>query len=216
MVLLMSDDLYDRIHDGKLDQFRPQETNTRIHPARSIGMLEQSIGEVGWMGAVTVAADGEAFDGSLRIETIATALDGAHPIVVDVDGTRPVIVRRTDIASADTPLARKASVWANRVAEVSEWDKTVLTDWHTEGDIDLSAMWYTEELAGWDVDPVAVDDTPLEFDTVEPDTMGADADGRYPLPIVLTWAENKEWEVIKESLGVKSDKAAFLKLMRGD
>lgn len=148
---MQSDDLYDYIREGDLSEFRPQSTNARIHPARAIGLLEQSIGKVGWLGAVTVAADGEAFDGSLRLETIATALDGTKPIVVDVDGTRPVIVRRTDIPNADTPLAREASVWANRVAEVSEWDYPVLADWQAEGDIDLGEMWYPEELAEWEV-----------------------------------------------------------------
>jgi hypothetical protein len=142
-------DLFDHIREGDLSEFRPQSENARIHPARAIGMLEKSINKVGWLGAVTVAADGEAFDGSLRLETIATALDGAKPIVVDVDGTRPVIVRRTDIPNADNPLAREASVWANRVAEASEWDKAVLADWGLAGDIDLGELWTVEELAGW-------------------------------------------------------------------
>lgn len=155
------DDLFDHIREGDLSEFRPQAENARIHPARAIGMLEKSINKVGWLGAVTVAADGEAFDGSLRLETIATALDGAKPIVVDVDGTRPVIVRRTDIPNADTQLAREASVWANRVAEVSKWDKTVLADWGHAGDIDLGELWTVDELAGWGVDDV---DLPVEDD----------------------------------------------------
>jgi len=158
------DDLFDHIREGDLSEFRPQSENARIHPARAIGMLEKSINKVGWLGAVTVAADGEAFDGSLRLETIATALDGAKPIVVDVDGTRPVIVRRTDIPNADNPLAREASVWANRVAEVSEWDKTVLADWGSAGDIDLGELWTVDELAGWDVDLADIE----SLDPVEP------------------------------------------------
>ena len=209
----MSDDLYDRISEQPLENFRPQVENANLHTPRGTGMLEKSIGKVGWFGAVTVAADGEAFDGSLRLETIATTLPDATPIVVDIDGHRPVILRRTDIPTANDPIAREASVLANRVAEVSlNWDIEVLESWQSDGAIELGD-WFTDtEMAEWDVDA----DTSTSRFTPDDEDVFAISEGGTPLAIVLSSSEIKEWNIIKESIGASSDKAAFLKLMRGE
>jgi len=124
-------------------------------------MLEASLSQVGWMGAITVANDNQVFDGSLRLEKSAHQFDGVHPIVIDSDGTRPIIVRRTDIESADSDIARKASVLANRVAEVSlDWDTDVLEQWNDEGSIEVDAMWFPDEVEGWDGEPSSLDHEP--------------------------------------------------------
>ena len=166
-------DIYDNISEQPISLFRPQQVNANKHSQRGEGMLEQSLSSVGWFGAVSVTADGEAFDGSLRLEKIATAFDGVNPIVIDSDGTRPIIVRRTDIESANSDIARKASVLANRVAEVSlSWDTEVLEQWNDEGSIEVDAMWFPEEVQGWDsevpdFEPVGEDEQG-RLDQIEP------------------------------------------------
>lgn len=110
----------------KLKQFKPQRSNANKHTERGLSLLDKSIRQDGWIGAVTVAADGETFDGSARLETIATVMGESDPIIVDVDGTRPVILRRTDIESADDPRAKRLSVAANAIASA---------DWNPDGDL---------------------------------------------------------------------------------
>lgn len=114
-------------------QFRPQQKNANRHTERGLAALEDSLQEGGWIGAITVAADGESFDGSARLEKVE-ALGFSDPIVVESDGTRPVIVRRVDIPTASDPMARRLSLAANRVQELDlEWDRAVLQEWNTEG-----------------------------------------------------------------------------------
>lgn len=112
----------------KLTDFRPQRANANAHTPQGMKALETSIQVDGWIGAITVAADGETFDGSARIETgAATGFEDA--IVVESDGTRPVIVMRTDIPTADDPRARRLGIMANRVAELNlSWDAAQLED----------------------------------------------------------------------------------------
>lgn len=59
----------------KLTSFLPQKKNANRHTARGMGALEHSIRQDGWIGAITVARDGETFDGSARIEIGINILD---------------------------------------------------------------------------------------------------------------------------------------------
>lgn len=131
---------------AKLGDFRTQRRNANKHTERGLRMLSDSIGRDGWIGAVTVAANSETFDGSARLEVLADAMPSAEPIVVDSDGTRPVVVRRTDIASADDPRAVRLGLGANRIAQVDlEFDAAVLADLSPV--VDLSQFWSADELA---------------------------------------------------------------------
>lgn len=131
---------------AKLGDFRTQRRNANKHTPRGLGMLEKSVKTDGWIGAMTVAADGETFDGSARLEVLAGAMPEAEPIVVDSDGTRPVVVRRTDIATADDPRAVRLGLGANRIAQVDlEFDAAVLADLSPV--VDLSQFWSADELA---------------------------------------------------------------------
>lgn len=109
-----------------------------------MGQLEQSVQQDGWIGAITVAADGETFDGSARIE-VAAAAGFEDAIIVESDGTRPVVHVRTDIPSADDLRAVRLGIAANRVASVNlEWDADTLAALGEE--IDLSQFWTRDEL----------------------------------------------------------------------
>jgi DNA modification methylase len=128
-----------------LAAIRPQVKNANRHTQRGMQALETSITSDGWIGAITVAADGETFDGSARVEKTAEngMLDEA--IVVDSDGTRPIVVRRTDIPTATDPRAVRLGIAANRVAELNlEWEPDVLAGL---ADVDLSSLFTAQEFA---------------------------------------------------------------------
>lgn len=125
---------------------RPQKRNANRHTQRGMQALETSIATDGWIGAITVAADGETFDGSARVEKTAEngMLDEA--IVVDSDGTRPIVVRRTDIPTATDERAVRLGLAANRIASLNlEWEPDILAS--IAEDMDLSALFYPNELA---------------------------------------------------------------------
>ena len=113
---------------SKLKDFKIQSKNANKHTDRGLSALESSIDEYGWIGAVTVANNDETFDGSARLDAIKKQYgDDAEPIVIDSDGTRPIIVRRTDIEDTDDPKAKYLAIAANRIAELDlDWDADVL------------------------------------------------------------------------------------------
>jgi hypothetical protein len=106
---------------------RTQLRNVNRHTPRGMSELERSISQRGWIGAPTVAADGESFDGSARLETGAgLGFDYADPAIIDAPDDRPIIVRsrgqypvihmRADIPTADDDRAKLLALEANKIA----------------------------------------------------------------------------------------------------
>ena len=113
----------------KLSDFRAQSVNANKHTQRGMSILESSMQDLGYVAPMTACADGEIIDGSARHETAANVFGSdVEPIVIESDGKRPIVVKRTDIKNAKTKLAKKISLAANRIAEVNlEWDADALT-----------------------------------------------------------------------------------------
>lgn len=130
----------------RVKDFRPASRNANKHTARGMGELQKSIQSDGWIGAMTTAADGEMIAGSARIETVAQVFGtDAEPIIVETDGTRPVVVVRKDIPSADDKRAQRLALADNRVHEIDmSWDVEVLAGF--DADV-LGELWTPEELS---------------------------------------------------------------------
>lgn len=150
-----------------LAAIQPQRRNANRHTARGLGALDQSIHADGWIGAITVAADGETFDGSARIEVgMATGFDAVEPIVIRSSGDRPIIHIREDIPTADDPRAVRLGLAANRVAQLNlDFDPAILAE--LADTTDLSQLFYEDELSallagvgGEDVEEGDFDGTP--------------------------------------------------------
>ena len=131
----------------KLSDFQTQKINANRHNPRGMGMLDNVIAKDGWISAITVANDGETFAGSARLETALDRFgDDAEPIVIDSDGTRPIIVRRIDIANADDPRAVRLGIADNRIHDVNvDYDAKILASIAEE--VDISDMYFDDELA---------------------------------------------------------------------
>jgi hypothetical protein len=130
----------------RVQDFRPATVNANRHTARGLGALQSSVQTDGWIGAMTTAADGEMIAGSARIETAAQVFGvEAEPIVVETDGSRPVVIVRTDIATADDPRAVRLALADNRVQEMDlAWDVTVLAAFDAAT---LDGLWDASELS---------------------------------------------------------------------
>ena len=134
------------LKDGRLSTFRPLQANPNQHTQRGLGMLQQSVQEDGWVAPITVAADGESLDGDARMEVAADKF-GDDVIVVEHDGTKPIVMVRTDIPNAGAPIARRIAYRANRVGETDlSWDAAQIAA-DLEGGLDLSDMFRGDELA---------------------------------------------------------------------
>jgi DNA modification methylase len=167
----------------KLSNFRTQRQNANAHTQRGLGMLTSAIQKDGWIGGMTVAADGETFDGSARLEVLADVMPDADPIVVHTDGTRPVVVVRDDIPSASDPRAKRLGIAANRIQQVDYApDAAVLAE--LAGEIDLGQFWNKDELAE------------ILKDVAEPAAdPGADVDRAAELQAKWGTATGQLWEI---------------------
>ena len=131
----------------KLSDFQTQKRNLNKHRPRAMGMLDNIISKEGWIGAITVANDGETFAGSARLETAQERFgDESEPIVFDIDGTRPVILRRVDIPTADDPRAIRLGIADNRISELN-YDPDIELLSAIAVEIDISDMYFEDELA---------------------------------------------------------------------
>jgi hypothetical protein len=113
-----------------------------------MGMLDNVIAKDGWQGAITTAANGETFAGSARLEVAQERFgDESEPIVFDIDGTRPVILRRVDIPTADDPRAIRLGIADNRISELN-YDPDIELLSAIADEVDISDMYFEAELAG--------------------------------------------------------------------
>ena len=139
----------------RLEGFRGQRRNANRHTRRGKAAVRQSMEEVGYVAPMTCAADGEVIDGSARLE-MAGLVFGGEVLVVEHDGTRPVVMRRVDVGSVASPKARAIALAANRAAELGlDWDPAVLLE-DLEAGVDLTDLWSPEELAA--LEPVELRD----------------------------------------------------------
>jgi hypothetical protein len=121
-----------------LARFRTLARNPNRHTQQGMGQLDAAMSRHGYVAPMTAAADGTILDGNARLETVATKFPDVEPIVVEHDGTRPIVMVRKDLKSADDPRARDIIVSANRIAEVDlDYDVDVLRDFVAEG-LDLT------------------------------------------------------------------------------
>jgi len=113
-----------------LKAYRPQRVNANKHTPIGLDALRKSIQGDGMIGAITVARDGETFDGSARLETLADAMPGVKIVEVETDGLTLIINKRRDIPNAKSPRAKRLGVAANVIAKL---------DYNPDGEI-LAAL----------------------------------------------------------------------------
>ncbi len=173
----------------KVKDFRPASVNANLHTARGLGALAASVQKDGWIGAMTTAADGEMIAGSARIETVAQVFGvEAEPIVVETDGSRPVVIVRTDLATAADPRARRLSLADNRVAELSlAWDPAVLATFDADA---LTGLWEPAELS--DLGQQWAQDV---------DLADADFDGaKAQMPVLKVQVSELEYDALRRAI----------------
>jgi len=202
----------------KLKDFAQQARNANKHSTRGMGMLDDVISNDGWIGAITTAADGEVFAGSARLE-VACDRFGAEiePIVIESDGTRPIVVVRTDIASASDPKAIKLGVADNRINQVNYIEDLEILAEIAE-DIDLSSLYFDDELSDLlEGEDDVLGDLDLDYSdkNKEVDTDNMDSSGTFK----FTFEYEKYLELIarfnqyKSDNEITEDNEAFAKLL---
>jgi len=132
----------------KLSELTPDNLNANKGTQRGTGMLEKSLRDYGAGRSILVDKSGRIIAGNKTVEAAGSiGLDEA--IIVETDGSKVVIVKRTDL-SLDSVEARGLAIADNRVSEVGlEWDLEALDKIGEE--LDLSQFWFDGELPTLDL-----------------------------------------------------------------
>lgn len=127
-----------------LKDFKLDPANANQHSARGGGLMETSIEECGFGDSMVASSDGVILSGNQRAET-CFGKDMTDAIIIESDGTRPVIHVRTDLKAEDVK-AKRLAILSNRVGEVNlSWDAQALAELATQG-VELDDLWGAEEL----------------------------------------------------------------------
>lgn len=100
----------------KLSDLTPDARNHNEHTPAGMALLERSVEKVGIIESITVSSDDAIISGNARHEVIGRKFDGREAIVVETDGSQPVILKRTDIKSG-TKQFHEAAILANTTAQ---------------------------------------------------------------------------------------------------
>lgn len=117
-----------------LSQFKPDKNNANKHTKRGSVMIENSLREFGAGRSILVDKNGNIIAGNATYQgSVDVGIEDC--IVVPSDGTKLVVVQRTDL-DIDDPIAKRLAIADNRISEVNlDWDATVLSEFRDEGSI---------------------------------------------------------------------------------
>ena len=124
----------------------PDPRNANRGTERGAGMLEASLRQYGAGRSLLVDKHGVVIAGNKTLEA-AASIGLQDLVIVPTDGTKLVVVQRTDLDLSSDPRAMALGVADNRVAQVGlEWDTDVLRSLIVDG-ADLSKMFTEDEIA---------------------------------------------------------------------
>ena len=120
----------------KLSSITPDDKNNNKHTAYGMDLLEKSVNKVGIIESITVSNDDKIISGNARHEVIGKNFT-KEALVIETDGTQPIIIKRTDIES-DTKEFYEASILANTTSKKNiDFDMEVIESLGVEYDIDV-------------------------------------------------------------------------------
>jgi hypothetical protein len=100
----------------KLKEIQQDEKNFNRHTVQGMELLKKSVEKVGIIESITVSDDDKIITGNARQETISEVYgENVEPIVIETDGTQPIIIKRKDIKSG-TKKFHEAALLANTTA----------------------------------------------------------------------------------------------------
>ncbi len=138
----------EKISKANLADIKFDGANANKGSERGRYMIEASMREFGFADAGTLDRHNVIIGGNKRTEVAGEIALSDEAIIIDVDGTKPVYIRRNDLDLSDPEddRARKLAYALNRSSEVS-------MQWNTEqlfadigAGLDLSGMFRQDEL----------------------------------------------------------------------
>lgn len=140
----------------KLAALIPDNRNANKGTERGAYQIRQSLRKYGAGRSILVDKNNRIIAGNKTTDALFE-LEMDDAIIVDSDGTRPVVVRRVDV-DLDSQAGRELAIADNRTSEIDlEWDAEELARLQLDG-IDLTEFWTQDELDKLVSDALALPD----------------------------------------------------------
>ncbi|MCL1933268.1 MAG: hypothetical protein FWF53_05620 [Candidatus Azobacteroides sp.] len=193
-------------------KIRYDENNFNLHTDEGMELLEKSIRKAGVIESITVSSDEKIISGNARYEKIIEVLGDAEPIIIETDGTKPVILKRTDIKSG-TKEFTEAAILANTTAKKNINLNTDSIREIAVEQFDINAEEIGVEVVGIDnYDNYNKDELPPEISgkDLTPDDLEklTGDDNTLMNRIIITFPVEKQTE-LENMLGIKINKVIF-------
>lgn len=125
----------------QLSQLKPDKRNARKHNDRNIGMISDSLRDVGAARSIVIDEDGNILAGNGTVQAAKDA--GITKLqVIDAEGDTLVAVRRSGLTQDEKT---RLAIADNRTAELAQWDEEVLKGFVDEG-FNFEGLWQDGEL----------------------------------------------------------------------
>lgn len=129
-----------------LSNFKQDDENANKGTAKGAELLKQSLSARRFARPTFAAADGTILGGNKTLNA-AQEVGMNEAIVIESDGSRPIVHVRTDLANSKTPEARRLALEDNRIAELSlSWDDNVLGAMAKFDNAILQNLWDDDEI----------------------------------------------------------------------
>ena len=135
-----------------IKELRPDDKNINQSSARGGEMLRRSLQEYGAARSLVADKNMRIVAGNQTLEA-AAAIGLDDVVVVPTDGSKLVVVQRTDI-DLDTPRGRELAIADNRTNQVGYNPDPLMLAWHGSNGADLDKFWLPDELAALDLPDV--------------------------------------------------------------
>jgi hypothetical protein len=143
-----------------LGDLTPDPANARRHNPRNVGMIEDSLHEVGAARSIVIDENGVILAGNATVEAAGNA--GIERVqVVEADGNTIIAVRRTGL-TADQK--RRLALFDNQTAALADWDTSVLSAMLEQDKDSLKGLFEDSEIDALCVAGVRQDRTLEEID----------------------------------------------------
>ena len=182
---------------------KPDKKNRRKHNERNIGMIVNSLQQVGASRSIVIDEDYNILAGNGTVE--AAQLAGIERMrIVDADGEEIIAVRRTGLSDDQK---RKLALYDNRTAELADWNLDQMLEDINAG-LDFDGMFGKAEL-----DELLKDIRPAGDEDAEPQIDKAEE-------LRIKWGveSGQLWQIGEHKLicGDSTDKAVVERLMGGE
>ncbi len=188
----------------KLSSLIPDDKNNNKHTAYGMDLLEKSVNKVGIIESITVSNDDKIISGNARHEVIGKHFE-KEALVIETDGTQPIIIKRTDIES-DTKQFYEASILANTTAKKNiDFDKDIINEIEIDYSIDAKELGYEEYISKMQKNS--------NFHTKDNYIDDLQMPENFPITIIQTKEEYDLFCEIKNKLNIKSSIKAFTEII---